>query len=670
MSKNRKSISSVNNKAHLILSFALMALGLSLFQHVQGWILFLLFCGVSMRTAFYFKWNRNLLSIRTLNLLAVLCALVLAYVGLQLGLLLAMINLLVMASALKLMLLRTNRDYFQLIATSLFLCACGLIFEQGIGLSFFYYATATAFLWSLATHVSPSLSIGSHAKTLMTLVAQALPIGAMLFLILPQIEPLWRMPTGKNTETGLSETVTPGDIANLSKSDDLAFRVTFENEVPEISQRYWRAIVLEKFDGKTWSIHPNRLKYRQRLQRSQKPNQIIPIGASLEYEIIAEPSNQQWLFSIDTARSDSRQIWQSHTYQLIKKQPLQSRFKYTVESYPESPLNNALKHFDIKLNQEFPTEHNPRTQDWVAKLRQKHPDNDTFIQAVLSYFRDDFSYTLEPELMTNNPVDQLLFDYKAGFCSHYASAFAYIMRLVGIPARMVTGYHGGVIGEAGYMSVRQYDAHAWTEVWLDDNGWQRVDPTAVVSPARIAYGIQQTSTYEELFKDDSVFGLSALDQLAWLSDLQKALEDVDYFWSRWVLGFDRTNQQDLFKSLLGEVTPKRLSYLSVSVILITALLLLLYNYKAWWPRNNNKALSDYLKAVNCLEKWQINRENWQGPQDLLKQVNSQCPPDIARQFEVITQLFVGIEYQRDLATREQLTRLRTQTKNLQALIRN
>jgi transglutaminase-like putative cysteine protease len=657
----------VNNKAHLILSFALVTLGFSLFQQVQGWILFLLFCSVSMRTALYFKWNRNLLSIRTLNLLAILCALVLAYVGIQLGLLLAMINLLVMASALKLMLLRTNGDYFQLIAISLFLCACGLIFEQGIGISLFYYAMAMIILWSLSTHVSPSLSISTHAKTLTTLVAQALPIGAMLFLVLPQIEPLWRMPTGKSTETGLSETVTPGDIAELSKSDDLAFRATFEGDVPQISQRYWRAIVLEKFDGKTWSIHPDRLKFRQRLQLSRRPNQVIPIGPALEYEIIAEPSNQQWLFSIDTARTNSSQIWQSHTYQLIKKQPLQSRFKYTVESYPQSPLNNALNHFDIKLNQELPTEYNPRTQEWVTELRQRHPDNAEFIQAVIDYFRDGFSYTLEPELMVNNPVDQLLFDYRAGFCSHYASAFAYIMRLVGIPARMVTGYHGGVMGDADYMSVRQYDAHAWTEVWLDNTGWQRVDPTAAVSPDRIAYGIQQTSTYEDSFSDDSTFGLSALRRLAWLTDLQRTLEDIDYLWSRWILGFDRSSQQDLFKSLLGEVTPQRLSYLSLTVFLSMALLLSLYNYKAWWPKNNNTPIKHYLKAVAYLQHWQVNREHWQGPKDLLEQVSNQCPAEVVQCFKRITQLYITLEYQPNTAMKEELIQLKNQTRMLKTL---
>lgn len=669
MSKSQKPISSVNNKAHLILSFAVMVIGFSLFQQVQGWILFLLFCGVSMRTALYFKWNRNLLSIRTLNLLALLCALVLAYAGIQLGLLLAMINLLVMACALKLMLLRTNRDYFQLVATSLFLCACGLIFEQGIIVSLFYYAMAVIILWSLATHVSPSLTLSAHAKTLFTLVAQAIPIGAMLFLILPQIDPLWRMPTGKSTQTGLSETVTPGDIAQLSKSDDLAFRATFDGEIPPITQRYWRAIVLEKFDGKTWSIHPNRRKFRQQLQQSQQPHQVIPLGPSYNYEVIAEPSNQHWLFSIDTARSRSSQIWQSHTYQLIKKQPLQSRFKYNVESYPQSPLNNALKYFDVKLNQELPTEYNPRTQEWVTKLRQRHPDNSAFIQAVLTYFRDDFSYTLEPELMVNNPVDQLLFDYKAGFCSHYASAFSYIMRLVGIPARMVTGYHGGIIGDAGYMSVRQYDAHAWAEIWLDDNGWQRVDPTAVVSPERIAYGIQQTDTYDESFGEDSIFGLATLKRMVWLEKLKGAFEDIDYLWSRWVLGFDRSSQQDLFKSLLGEVTPKRLSYLSVSVIFIMALLMSIYNYKAWWPKNNNTPSKHYLKAVSYLQKWHVERESWQGPQNLLNQVYSQCPSDVARQFDIVTKRFMQLEYQGVKATKMQLKHLKMHTQKLKALAR-
>ena len=667
MKQARKSVSSVNNKAHLALSFSLFVIGASLFQQVQGWILFLLTCGVSMRVALYFKWNRNLLSIRTLNLLALLCAIVLAYVGIELGLLLAMVNLLVMASALKLMLLRTNRDYFQLVATSLFLCACGLIFQQGIAVSLFYYVMAMSILWSLAMHVSPSLSLSFQLKTLLKLFTQALPIGAMLFLILPQIEPLWRMPTGKGTETGLSETVTPGDIAELSKSDDLAFRATFQSDIPQIRERYWRAIVLEKFDGRTWSIHPNRLRFRQRLKFARQPKPVIPAGPAWEYEVIAEPSNQQWLFSLDTAQSNSSQIWQSHTYQLIKNQPLQSRFKYLVESYPEAPLNNALNYFDIQLNKELPEQFNPRTREWVRKLREKHPDNTAFITAVLTYFRDDFRYTLKPELMVAHPVDELLFDHKAGFCSHYASAFAYIMRLVGIPDRMVTGYHGGVLEEAGYMSVRQYDAHAWTEIWLDDKGWQRVDPTAVVSPERIAFGLQQAVAYEESFTADAPFGLVQLRDLAWLNNLRQTFEDIDYLWSRWVLGFDRSSQQDLFKNLLGEVTPQRLSYLSLSVLFIMGVLLSIYNYKAWWPQNNNTPIKQYLRGVSYLNKWGITREQWQGPNDTLVLVNQKCPDNVQQRFGVLTKLFIALEYQKSPASKEQLQALRLEVKKLKAL---
>ena len=97
---------------------------------------------------------------------------------------------------------------------------------------------------------------------------------------------------------------------------------------------------------------------------------------------------------------------------------------------------------------------------------------------------------IEDAHLAYDSVDEFLFDTKRGFCGHYASAFATLMRAAGIPARVVTGYQGGTFNRfADYWILRQSDAHAWTEVWIEGRGWLRMDPTSVIAPSRVERGL-------------------------------------------------------------------------------------------------------------------------------------------------------------------------------------
>ncbi|MEP2653922.1 MAG: DUF3488 and transglutaminase-like domain-containing protein, partial [Paraglaciecola sp.] len=461
---------SVKSITLLILAITLTLVSLSLYESVFTWVILIIGCSGVIRSTIYFQYYKHLPTIRTLNLLALLSILGLVYSSLNEGLLLIMVNLLVLACALKLMQARNQRDVYQLVSSLFFVIGCGFIFNQSIGFYIFYTLMSITLLVSLACFQAPSLSIHKQCKTALKLSFQALPICILMFLALPHLPPLWQVPASKSFQTGLTDNITPGDIAELSQSSDLAFRATFQGAVPNSKDRYWRAIVLEDFDGKTWSIAPFRKKVQQQLKLQNKVFSPVIVGPSTDYQVIAEPTHQNWLYALDLAIPNNvkstNDIWQSSDYQLISNQTLLSKYEYSVRSYPQAMAHQKFTQVDQRLNVNVPEEGNRKTQRWVAEQRKSNPSDDEFIQAVLAYFtQQPFVYTLRPKLMLSDSIDLFLFDNQAGFCSHYASALAYMLRLGNVPARVVTGYQGGELikesNQAPYLSVYQYDAHAW-----------------------------------------------------------------------------------------------------------------------------------------------------------------------------------------------------------------
>jgi transglutaminase-like putative cysteine protease len=645
---------SPRNIALLLLATVLVFVSFSLFASVLTWILLLVVCGAVIRGAIYFNHYKHLPSIRTLNLLALLSMLGLIYSALSAGLLFGMVNLLILACALKLMQMRSQKDVYQLVISLFFLIGCGFIFNQSIGFSLFYALMCLTLLLSLACYHAPSVTIQKQFKTISILSLQALPIGLLLFLVLPQLSPLWHTPKADGAQTGLSEQITPGDIASLSQSSELAFRATFEDLPPIAQQRYWRAIVMEDFDGKTWKVHSYRQKLRE-LQLKIK-QQFTPklTGSSFNYEVIAEPTYQPWLFALDIAvpadPQSSRNIFQSSDFLLFSQQPLGSKYQYSVRSYPDALGSQPLTVADKRINLTVPKKGNNRTREWVSQLRSQYQDNNNFVEAVLRHFVDNpFVYTLRPEVMLVDPVDRFLFDNQAGFCSHYASALAYALRLGGVPARIVTGYQGGELvnnaGESPYLSIYQYDAHAWVEIWGDKTGWQRIDPTALVSPDRIEFGLRQAMLEEGSFLADSPFALARLTNIAWLNNIRLYLADLDYNWSRWVLGFNSEKQRDLFKSILGKLTPQRLSMFGLGIVLTIAVLLSLFFLPHWLQNRVSTTQRLYLKALSAIEKAGTPRPTWQGPTAFNQQITAHYPTIVSEPFAHITQLYLRLSYQ-------------------------
>ncbi len=476
--------------------------------------------------------------------------------------------LLAIMAALKLLETRQRRDQFVLLFIAIFLVMSSLLREQYLWSLPYLVAGVvlimTAWLRTSADDAEPvRRSVGTSSR----LVMYAVPLALAMWIFFPRIAtPFWAVPIDTGTAiSGLSDTISPGDISALSKSDAVAFRVNFEGTVPEPKDRYWRGLVLHIFDGRAWS------GLSEPMVSSGAIRSIETAGEAVHYEVTMEPTRQHWVFALDIPyhwELDSTFLGPQH--QLARVQPIDQRIAYKAVSYPDYRIETEINSRRRAANLELPEDRNPRTARLAREMRTAAGSDEAFIRAVLTRFnQEEYYYTLEPPPLGSNPVDRFLFETRRGFCEHYASAFAVMMRAAGIPARIVLGYQGGELNPMGdYMIVRQADAHAWTEVWLPGTGWRRVDPTAAVAPERVDAGRAGAM----LDGSGAAWGLGAPSML--LHNIVLAWDAANAKWNEWILGYGPENQERLM-NWLGMDDPDWRQMLLTLVALVTGITMLI-----------------------------------------------------------------------------------------------
>ncbi|MFZ6750734.1 transglutaminase TgpA family protein [Undibacterium sp. Ren11W] len=458
----------------------------------------------------------------------------------------------------KLLEMHAKRDIFVIIFLSFFLLLTSFFNSQSIASAGWATLATLALLTALLSFQYTGLmpSLWQRIKLAMRILGMAIPLTVIAFFLFPRIQgPLWGLPGDANTgRSGLSNSMTPGNISKLVQSEEIAFRVKFSGALPPKSDLYWRGIVLNQFDGRTWS-HTDETQAQADQDAAKDHNAAILNGEAVSQDIILEPSGQAWLFALDIpAAAPSKAgllVKLNHQRELSSVTEINSRLRYSVVSHTSYRLQAQLSASDLQSSLYLPPNYNPKTRNYAASLKQGVSNPQQAIVAVLNLFRNEnFSYTLEPPLLGTNSVDDFLFGSRAGFCEHYSSAFVVLMRAMGIPARVVTGYQGGSLNQIdNQLEVRQSDAHAWAEVWLNGRGWVRLDPTAAVAPERIQKNLGATQ---------AASGLAGLIQLSmnqnsWLGSslngLRMRWNAANNSWNLWVLNYDQGKQFDLVRAL-------------------------------------------------------------------------------------------------------------------------
>ncbi|MBO6555705.1 MAG: DUF3488 domain-containing transglutaminase family protein [Pseudomonadales bacterium] len=578
-------------------------------------------------------------------------------VGLGYGTLLGLepwVGMLIIALVLKLLEMHRKQDAYTVVVLAYFVALTEFLFEQSIPYTLYMYIAITLITSALIGLNQAEVSPKAAIKKASSMLAQAMPLMILLFVMFPRIGPLWTVPLQTDVaRTGVTDSMSPGNIAELVQSDALAFRATFEGEVPSYNQLYWRGLVLSYFNkgNQSWTQERPGL-YGQTLQGKNDDapwkGNMEYVGEPIRYSVILEPTNQNWIFSLTLPEpTDEERLGLVRDFRFYSFQEIRARFQYELTSYLDHRTDVALTEFWRHRYTLLPDGDNPRARRFGSELRADSLSDDEFLSRVLRhYMTEGFAYTLKPPTLEGDTIDQFLFETRRGFCEHFAGSFVYLMRSGGLPARVVVGYQGGEYNRRGnYVAVRQFDAHAWAEVWMEGRGWIRVDPTSVVAPERIQEGLEFAVEGEEFLAD---VGLSLMKfrSSLWITELRLQFSALNHYWDAWVVGYSPTMQMELLNRYLGDIDRKTMGiYLIGGFFVIFALVALLLLMK----RSTRKLAPverEYLKYCQYLADQGLARAVGEGPLDYGRRV-SEARPDLAPGIRAVTNAYVRLNFAED-----------------------
>jgi transglutaminase-like putative cysteine protease len=543
---------------------------------------------------------------------------------------------LVLMAGVKLLETRSARDLTVLVFISYFLQFASLLRSQSIAqLPLLVASTLVSTVALMRVHQGAAPE--PYAATLRrtgAMFLQALPLAALVFVLFPRLPgPFWGIASAESGRTGLDDEMTPGDVSDLTSSGEIAFRVRFDAKIPPPAQRYWRGPVLHEFDGRSWR-RPRAQVFREQPVRF--------LGAPVDYQVTFEPNDRHWILALDLPASwPQREAFRGYDYQLISQRALTDVSSYRLRSYTRyvagtDELPTSIRRRDLQL----PPEGNQRSFALGRDLAARHADPRDSVRELLQMFREqEFVYTMRPPKLAANSVDEFLFSTRRGFCEHFASAFTFVMRAAGVPARVVTGYQGGEFNPlGGYLVVRQSDAHAWSEVWIDGAGWVRVDPTAAVAPERIERGLIGAMSASE-----PVPGRLRSESEIWLQ-AGRAWDLVNDFWNERIVRFDTVRQMALLERLGFDDPDWRTLGLGLAASL-AAFFVAVSVYLAWkfrrplrdWPARLHET------AVRRLARRGLSAGRSEGPVAFLDRAAAACP-DLAENLREIRKLYVALRY--------------------------
>jgi len=565
-------------------------------------------------------------------------------------------SFLFLSASFKLTEIRSKRDCLVYVYIMLYLSAVSLLFNQQLGHVLLQIVTLTLCLNVLLALNGGSLrAFGSQWRSLAKLLVFALPLVIVLFIFFPRLSPLWSIPIkAQQGVTGISDSMSPGDIAELSNSAERAFRVNFSSVVPVQSSLYWRGIVLDQFDGKTWRRNTSNggEARRGRYQLGE-----VYDTMSDYYQVMLEPTNQSWVFALNASKPLSNNLAKLDmgVFELSNEaiQPTRYRFSYeeaaeVLVGIPTARLLDNVERLkgSALIDLQTPEAANNRTRQWVL-ARQVEVDSDLALVNVLMriFSTQQFVYTLSPPTLGDDYVDEFIFDTQRGFCAHYAGSLAYMLRVAGIPARVIVGYQGGeYYQEGGYLIVRQYDAHAWVEADIEGLGWTRLDPTAMVAPNRIELNLKEALQNGDAFLAGDPFGAAtnSIEMLKWLA--LKA-DEVNYQWQKWVVNYSQNDQYSLLSRWLGEYSLSRIVVIFVAVFLAVSLgFVWLYWLTVGAPKLN-AAQRSYLRWLSVLAYFGYHRDIGETPRRFLARVQQGKHERLAEKTSLKTEILERTEYE-------------------------
>ncbi|MDO8292244.1 MAG: DUF3488 and transglutaminase-like domain-containing protein [Gallionella sp.] len=559
------------------------------------------------------------------------------------------VTLLILLTMLKFMELRSPRDAMVLVYLACFIIITNFFYSQSIPTALYMLATLLVIVTTWVHLHAQSITLKPRLRVAATLLLQAIPLTLVLFILFPRVQgPLWGLPQDAFASSGLDDKMAPGSLSRLSLSEEVAFRVSYADKPPRREQMYWRGPVLWNFDGRTWT--PGRTV-------ATIAPQFTETEQAIDYSVTLEPHNKTWLFALDVPERISVPANLTYDFRIVQKEPVKARLRYEARSHLGYHANLHENEQQIQRALQLPPSLNPQAlhlaADWRTQAEAASSPasgrggnrplagiDEAIARAALAYFnQQNFQYTLEPPPLGFHGVDDFLFETRQGFCEHYASAFVFLMRAAHIPARVVTGYQGGEFNALGnYYIVRQSDAHAWAEIWLDGQGWVRIDPTAAIAPARVERGLSAAVT------NNAALPFMARNPPQWLRNLRLNWDTLANQWNQWVLGYN-SERQFAFLTRLGmeSITWQKLALNMAAGVGLLVGLFALFMLRHLIKRPPDKVQAAWLKLCRKLAKAGLPRAAHEGAQDYAARVAA-ARPEIADTMRDLATRYTALRY--------------------------
>jgi transglutaminase-like putative cysteine protease len=581
------------------------------------------------------QWKNEILPRRWLLLLLVIVGLGAVYLthrtvfGRDAG-----VTLLVLFLSLKLLETRTHRDAVVVTFLCYFLALTNFFYSQTVATAALMLVTVLVLTTALVAFNGLRRPLRESARVAALLLAQSVPVMVILFFLFPRVTgPLWGLPADAfSGTTGLSDSMTPGNISLLSQSDAIAFRAKFDAAAPDRRRLYWRGPVFWHFDGRTWRAGDVSVSELAEFE---------PRGQPLFYAVTLEPHERNWLFALDLPAKVPPGAGATGDFQLLARLPVRNRVRYETSSFLDYRAIGGATAHELAAARQIPEDFNPRAVALAQSWRREAVTDERIVARAIEYFRRaNLQYTLAPPLLGRDSVDEFLFETKSGFCEHFSSAFVFMMRAAGVPARVVTGYQGGELNPVdGYLVVRQSDAHAWTEVWTAQDGWSRVDPTAVAVPMRVESGLAAAVPGTDPLP---LFGRA---DLTWLRALRFNWEALANYWNQWVVGYNTERQRELL-SRLGMPSP---SWEKMAMALFWLVGLVVAIFSLWLLRRahgEDPVTVAWRRFCRKLARRGTGRRPSEGPRSFAARAATE-QPHVAADVNQIGDLYVSVRYRRD-----------------------
>lgn len=549
------------------------------------------------------------------------------------------VSLLSVMSGLKPLEIKSHRDRMVTVFLAYFLVITSLFKSESLATTVYMFLSVLVTTAALIRLNHPGGRMRGHLRLSAKIMAQALPLMAILFFLFPRIHSSFWGFSGRMGKTGFSDEIAPGQLASLVESNEIAFRTEFKGTVPDSRHMYWRGIVFWKFDGKKW---------REGLSVPTLYKQPRS-GETVEYAVVLEPRRSRRIFALDLPVSRPPRTQVLADYTLLSRRYITKKMRFELKSRIAYTSTGNLELWEQSAPFQLPEEggHKARAlaEKWAGEAGD---DSEAIVKKAVRYFQNNgFAYSLKSPILGDDPIDEFLFETRKGYCEHYASAFAFLLRAADVPCRLVGGYLGGELNPyGGYVIIRESDAHVWTEVWLQNRGWVRIDPTLAVAPRRISGGIEASVPSDELpgFLSFRKYGPMA----ATWQKIRFGWDAINSAWDIWFSGYSFEQQKAALEKLGIRVRSwrglaKTLLPAAAGVI-IMAILAALWSAKK--PSGKKEPVLDiYIRFCAMFEKTGITRNPAEGPADFAKKVCA-ARTDLKPEVETIIELYIKLRYGR------------------------